>query len=180
MAILNRMKTIETERLILREYTEDDAPAFFALNSDPAVMRYVPDEPMISVDQAREVLRSHPITDYKERGFGRFACVLKATGEHIGFCGLKYLKEIEDIDLGFRFIPSQWGKGLATEAALASVRYGFDDLKLNRIVGLAEPENRASIHVLEKVGMQFVEMVRLFSLSMAKYVIERAHLKAPG
>ena len=171
------MKTIETDRLILREYTEEDAPAFFALNRDPKVMRYVPDEPMVSIEQAREILRSHPITDYKERGFGRFACILKTTGEHVGFSGLKYLKEIDDVDLGFRFIPSQWGKGLATEAALASIRYGFDELQLNRIVGLAEPENRASIRVLEKLGMRFVETVRLFSLSMAKYVIERDHAK---
>ena len=169
------MKTIETDRLILREYTEDDAPAFFALNSDPEVMRYVPHEPMTSIEQAREILRRHPITDYKERGFGRFACILKATGEHIGFSGLKYLKEIEDVDLGFRFIRSQWGKGLATEAALASIRYGFGELKVDHIVGLAELENRGSIRVLEKAGMQFVEMVRLFSISMAKYVIERDH-----
>ena len=143
-AIFRSLKTIETERLILRPYTEDDAPAFFALNSDPQVMRYVPDDLMVSVDQARETLRSHPIVDYRERGFGRWACVLKTTGEHIGFCGLKYLSEIDDVDLGFRFIPSQWGKGFATEAALASIRYGFDELKLDHIVGLAELENRAS------------------------------------
>ena len=165
------MKPIETERLILRQYTEDDAPAFFALNSDPEVMRYVPDELMVNVDQAREILRSHPMVDYRERGFGRWACILKASGEYIGFCGLKYLKEIDDVDLGFRFIPSQWGKGLATEAALASVHYGFDELKLDHIVGLAELENRASIRVLEKVGMQFVQMVRLYSRSMAKYIV---------
>lgn len=167
------MKTIETERLILREYTEEDAPAFFLLNSDPEVMRYVPDGALANVDQAREILISHPIADYRERGFGRWACVLKEAGEHIGFCGLKYLKEIDGIDLGFRFVPSQWGKGLATEASLASIRYGFEELVLDHIVALAEPENRASIRVLEKVGMQFVEMVRLFSLSMAKYVIWR-------
>lgn len=167
------MKTIETERLILREYTEADAPAFFRLNSDPDVMRYVPDERMTDVDQAREILINHPMVDYRERGFGRWACILKETGEHIGFCGLKYLKEIGDVDLGFRFMPSQWGKGFATEAARASIRFGFDELKLDHIVGLAEPENRASIRVLEKVGMQFVEMVRLFDLDMAKYVIRR-------
>ena len=164
---------IETDRLILREYTEADAPAFFRLNSDPEVMRYVPDEALNSVDEARQILVSHPMADYRERGFGRWACVLKQTGEHIGFCGLKYLKDIDDIDLGFRFIRSQWGKGLATEAALASIRYGFDELKLDHILGLAEPENRASIRVLEKVGMRFIEMVTLFSLSMAKYVVRR-------
>jgi RimJ/RimL family protein N-acetyltransferase len=169
------MKAIlETERLILREYTEDDAPAFFRLNSDPEVMRYVPDKPMTSVDQAREILINHPIADYAEHGFGRLACLLKESGEHIGFCGLKYLKEIEDIDLGFRFVPSQWGKGLATEAGVPSIRYGFEELELDHIIGLAEPDNRASIRVLEKVGMKFTGVVRLFDMNMRRYVIRRS------
>jgi ribosomal-protein-alanine N-acetyltransferase len=167
------MKTIETDRLILREYTEEDAPAFFRLNSDPAVMRYVPDKPMESIDQAREILISHPITDYRERGYGRFACVLKETGKHIGFSGIKFLSEIGEHDLGFRFLPDFWGKGLATEAANASVRYGFDDLGLDEIVGFAEPENLGSIRVLEKVGMQFVEPVSLFGKNMRRYVLRR-------
>lgn len=167
------MKTLETERLILREYTEADAADFFALNSNPQVMRYVPDDPISSIEQAREILVSHPILDYRERGFGRWACVLKENGEHIGFCGLKYLKEVEVIDLGFRFVPSQWGKGLATEAAQAAVRFGFEELRLDQIVGFAELENRGSIRVLEKVGMRFLEMVRLFEIQMAKYMIRR-------
>jgi len=177
---------LETDRLILREYVEDDAPAFFRLNSDPEVMRYVPDEPMRSVDQAREILKTHPIADYAEHGFGRLACVLKATGEHVGFSGLKYLKEIDDIDLGFRFLPAHWGKGLATEAAQAVVRYGFTEMApevaavhrmaiqfpLDHIVGLAEADNHGSIRVLEKVGMQFTGVVRLFDIEMRRYLIK--------
>jgi [ribosomal protein S5]-alanine N-acetyltransferase len=169
---------LETERLILREYVEDDAPAFFRLNSDPEVMRYVPDEPMTSVDQAREILITHPMADYAQHGFGRLACVLKATGEHIGFCGLKYLKEIDDIDLGFRFLPEHWGKGLGTESARGVVRYGFNELSLGHIVGLAEPDNHASIRVLEKAGMQFTECVRLFDLEMRRYVIENPGMES--
>jgi RimJ/RimL family protein N-acetyltransferase len=129
---------LETQRLILREYTEEDAPAFFQLNSDPQVMRYVPDQPMQSVEQARQILISHPMTDYRERGYGRYACVLKDTGENIGFCGPKYLKEIGEIDLGFRFLPSHWNKGLATEAARASLDYSFTNLRLPEVVGFAE------------------------------------------
>jgi [ribosomal protein S5]-alanine N-acetyltransferase len=101
---------LETERLILREYTEEDAPAFFLLNTDPEVMRYVPDEPMKSVDQARQILITLPLTDYGDRGFGRWACILKSSGEHIGFCGPKYLPEIGEVDLGFRFTPVNWGE----------------------------------------------------------------------
>jgi RimJ/RimL family protein N-acetyltransferase len=170
---LQSVNTIFTERLILREYTEDDAPAFFRLNSDPQVMRYVPDQPMQSVEQARQVLVSHPLTDYRERGYGRFACVLKDTGEHIGFSGLKYIPEIGGVDLGFRFLPAYWGKGLATEAAEASLRYGFEKLNLEQIIGLAEPENHASIRVLEKVGMQFTGLVRLWDREFKRHVVRR-------
>ena len=165
---------LETPRLILRQYTADDAADFFRLNSDPQVMRYVPDEPMKTVEEARAVIVSRPMVDYRERGFGRCACVLKATGEHIGFCGLKYLKEIEAVDLGFRFLAAHWGKGLATEAAGACIDYGFSQLGLEEIFGFAEPENAASIRVLEKVGMQFTGVVRLYDCDMRRYVIRRS------
>ena len=168
------MKVIlQTPRLILREYTEADAEDFLRLNSDPEVMRYVPDQPMKTIEEARGVLVSRPMVDYRERGFGRYACILKSSGEHIGFCGLKYLKEIDDIDLGFRFLPAHWGMGFATEAASACVDYGFEKLALNKILGFAEPENHASIRVLEKVGMKFVDVVRLFDCDMRRYLIRR-------
>ena len=165
---------LETARLILRQYTEDDALAFFELNSDPEVMRYVPDESMKTVDEAREILITHPLTDYRNHGFGRWACILKSTGEHIGFCGPKYLPEISDVDLGFRFTPSNWGKGYATEAARACVNYGFSRLRFDHIVGLSEADNRASIRVLEKVGMQFTGIVSLFGYEFRRYIIYRA------
>ncbi|MEP6636783.1 MAG: GNAT family N-acetyltransferase [Acidobacteriota bacterium] len=83
------MKVIlETARLPLREYLESDAEAFFRLNSDPEVLRFVPDEPLLSVEQARQLLLDHPIADYGKYGFGRGACILKTTGEQIGFAGL--------------------------------------------------------------------------------------------
>lgn len=167
------MTRIETDRLILREYTEDDAAAFFRLNSDPEVMRYVPDEAMQSVDQAREILVSHPIADYTKYGFGRWACILKTTGDHVGFCGLKYLPELDEVDLGFRLIPSEWGKGLATEASQAVVDYGFANLSIDQIIGLVDPDHRASIRVLEKVGMEFVDIVRPYSFPMLRYRIRR-------
>src|SRR6266581_4041651 len=88
------MKVIlETDRLFLREYVEEDAEAFFKLNSDPEVLRFVPDKRLLNVEQARQILVDHPIADYRKYGFGRGACILKSTGEQIGFAGLKYLEE---------------------------------------------------------------------------------------
>ena len=166
------MKVIlETDRLFLREYVEDDAEAFFRLNSDPEVLRFVPDKRLLDVEQARQILVDHPIADYRKYGFGRGACILKSTGEQIGFAGLKYLEEFSEVDVAFRLMRTHWGLGLATEAALASVRFGFADLGLNRIIGLAMPENIASLRVLEKTGLRLSGTARYWGRQVAKYVI---------
>ena len=168
------MKVIlETDRLLLREYVEEDAEAFFELNSDPQVLRFVPDKALPNVEQARQILIDHPIADYQKHGFGRGACILKSTGENIGFAGLKYLEELGEVDVAYRLMPAYWGQGLATEAALASVRYGFADLGLKRIIGLVMPENIASIRVLEKTGLRFVETVTFWGHQFSKYMITR-------
>ena len=166
------MKVIlETERLLLREFVEEDADAFFKLNTDPQVVRFVPDKPLLNVEQARQILLDHPIADYRKYGFGRGACILKSTGEQIGFAGLKYLEELGEVDIAYRFLPAHWGQGFATEAALASVRFGFAELGLKRIVGLVMPENIASARVLEKTGLHYVETVTFWGHQFSKYVI---------
>src|SRR6188474_2293881 len=134
---------LETDRLLLRRYVEEDAEAFFELNSDPKVLRFVPDKELLNVEQARQIIIDHPIADYRKHGFGRGACILKSTGEQIGLAGLKYLDEMGEVDVAYRLLPSHWGLGLATEVALASVRYGFDHLGLKQILGLVMPENIA-------------------------------------
>ena len=166
------MKVIlETDRLLLREYVEEDAEAFCKLNSDPEVLRFVPDKRLLNVEQARQILVDHPIADYRKYGFGRGACILKSTGEQIGFAGLKYLKEFGEVDVAFRLMRTHWGLGLATEAALASVRFGFADLDLKRIIGLVMPENVASARVLEKTGLHYAETVTFWRKQFSKYVI---------
>lgn len=166
------MKVIlETDRLLLKEYVEDDAEAFFKLNTDPQVIRFVPDKPLLNVEQARQILLDHPIADYRKYGFGRGACILKSTGEQIGFAGLKYLEELGEVDVAYRLLPSHWGSGLATEAALASVHFGFAQLGLKRIIGLVMPENIASLRVLEKTGLRYVENVTFWGHQFSKFVI---------
>ena len=166
------MKVIlETERLFLREYVEDDAEAFFKLNSDPEVLRFVPDKRLLNVEQARQILIDHPIADYRKYGFGRGACILKSTGDQIGFAGLKYLEEFGEVDVAFRLMRTHWGQGLATEAALGSVRFGFAELGLKRIIGLVTPENVASVRVLEKAGLRYAETVKFWGSQFSKYVI---------
>lgn len=166
------MKVIlETDRLLLREYVEDDAEAFYKLNADPEVVRFVPDKQLLNVEQARRTLIDHPIADYRRHGFGRGACILKSTGEQIGFAGLKYLDELGEVDVAYRFLRKYWGQGLATEVALASIRYGFAALGLKRIIGLVMPKNIASLRVLEKTGLRYSGTVTLWGHTFSRYVI---------
>lgn len=169
------MKVIlETDRLLLREYVEDDAEAFFRLNSDPEVLRFVPDQPVLNVEHARQLLIDHPLADYRKHGLGRCACILKSTGEQIGMAGLKYLEELGEVDVAYRLLPAYWGQGLATEAARASVRYGFAELGLKHIIGLVMPENIASARVLEKAGLHYVETGVFRGHQFLNYIIETA------
>ena len=164
---------IETERLVLREYGEEDAESFFRLNSDQAVMRFTGDDLLMSVAQAREILREHPLADYRTHGFGRWACVLRESEEVIGFAGLKFLAETGEVDLGYRLLAAQWGRGLATEACRAVVRYGFEILKMPEITALVQPDNVASIRVLEKCGLTRTGMVYYRGRNVTRYAIRR-------
>jgi [ribosomal protein S5]-alanine N-acetyltransferase len=144
----------ETNRLLLRTFTINDAQLIFDLNNDPEVTRYTYD-PMTDTEQARLVLENVILPQYALYNHGRWAVHIQPDLEFIGWCGLKYIPERNEIDLGYRFKKSAWGKGYATEAAYACLKYGFEKLKIPKITGRAVPENEDSWRVLEKIGMQF-------------------------
>jgi RimJ/RimL family protein N-acetyltransferase len=143
-----------TARLVLRELGPDDAAFAHALNADPEVLRYTGDPPFSSVEDARAFLERYD--DYRRHGMGRWGAALKPNGELVGWCGLKRHVDTGEVDLGFRFARRAWGRGLATEAAAACLRHGFEALGLDRIVGRAMEANAASHRVLEKIGLRLV------------------------
>lgn len=145
----------ETERLLLREMTEYDAENAYNLNLDPEVLKYTGDAPFESIEAAREFLKAYK--HYEEYGFGRWAVISKATGEYLGWCGLKYTPELNEHDLGYRFSKKHWGQGYATESSLAALQLGFDQFNMDKIVGRVMKDNHASSNVLKKVGMSFLE-----------------------
>lgn len=165
----------ETTRLILRAMTVDDAADFFALNGNPIVMRYTHEPLLRSLKDARELLRCYP--DFDTHGFGRWGCVLKETRQLIGFCGLKYLADYDEVDIGYRLLPGFWGRGLATEASRACIQFGFETLRLKRILGLVLPENTASIRVLEKSGLTFRDEIEDDGLRVLRYAIDREEMQ---
>ena len=119
---------------------------------------------MASLEQARELMRTAPLHDYATYGYGRFACVWKETGEVIGFSGLKYVPEISDTELGYRFLPEYWGLGLATEAGWASIDFARFDLGLKRLVAMVHRENKASARVVTKLGFSVEKQLRYSGL----------------
>lgn len=144
----------ETGRLYLRRFTIDDAPIIQELNSDPLVLKYLNEPPVDNITIAETILSTIILPQYK-KGFGRWAAHLKGDHTFIGWCGLKYRLELDEMDLGYRFKPSFWGKGFATEAASHTLKYGFEILDLPLITARAHVQNIGSIKVLERIGMQF-------------------------
>jgi ribosomal-protein-alanine N-acetyltransferase len=151
---------IETDRLILREVREEDAPGFFELDSDQEVHRFLGNQPVQKLEESEAVIQLIR-RQYTQFGIGRWSVLDKTTGEFLGWSGLKYETQIRQnqpyYDLGYRFKQSCWGKGIATEAALASLQYGFEQMKVPEICAAVHAENIASQRVLQKVGMVFSE-----------------------
>ena len=153
---------IETDRLLLRPLELSDAERMFILDSDPVVSQYLGIQPVESEERSREIIEEI-IQQYEETGLGRLAVILKEEEKMIGWCGLKWHKEevngVKDFyDLGFRFIPQYWGKGIATEAARGVVEQAFLALPIEKIFAYADTRNKSSIRVLEKLGFQYVKL----------------------
>lgn len=145
---------IETKRLLLRTFTNNDAQLIYDLNFDSNVTRFTYD-PIDDLEHAKQILENTILPQYALYNHGRWAVHLRETLEFIGWCGLKYRPERLEVDLGYRFKKSAWGKGYATEAAYACLKYGFEKLNIRKIIGRAVPENEGSWKILEKIGMQF-------------------------
>ena len=161
---------IETDRLILREFTMDDPALIYDLNLNPDVIRYTRD-PLKDLAHAAEVLEKTIIPQYALYNHGRWAVHVKPSQEFIGWCGLKYRPELNEIDLGYRFRKEAWGKGYATEAAYASIQYGFEKLGLKIITGRAEIGNTGSCKVLEKCKMTFMGIEEVDGYPVRTYEI---------
>lgn len=167
---------LETERLLLRWLTFDDVEVFHELGSNPLVVRYVGNRPFASLDVARATLAATPLNDYATYGYGRFACVWKETGAVVGLCGPKFLPDTQVVDLGFRFLPSFWGIGLATESCLAVIAYARHQLSLERLVAWVHPDNVASTRVLTKLGFSFEKKIAIPDISLVDSDLYAKHL----
>jgi ribosomal-protein-alanine N-acetyltransferase len=146
---------INTDRLLLREFVEDDWPAVLAYQSDPRYLRYYPWTRRTATD-IREFVQGFIEQQRQEPRYKyQLVIALRADGRLIGNCGIRQdTPESWEADLGYELAPAHWGRGYATEAARALLRFGFEELRLHRVRAYCLAENVASARVLQKIGMR--------------------------
>lgn len=155
-------RVLETERLILRRLTVEDAPFMLGLLNEPSWLRFIGDRGVRTLEDARNYIVKGPVDMYERLGFGLYATALKEDDSvPIGLCGLVKRDGLEDVDIGFAFLPKFWGKGYACEAASAVMAYAKSVVGLERIVAITAVGNESAARLLEKIGLRFEKIVRL-------------------
>ena len=166
------MTAIETARLRLRPFTLDDVPAYAAVRANPTVMRFFPPTGETPA-QAATRLVDHFMGHWREPGYGPWAAIEKSTGMFLGHLGLRFLPEFGETEILYMLDDAVWGRGYATEGAIAARDFAFDRLGLGRVMAIARPENQASTRVMEKVGLTYERMADFRGHQLAYYALDR-------
>jgi len=171
MANNNHIPTITTSRLALRPFAPTDDIPLHRILSEPNILQYFPrtDPPDMKRVQG---LIERQFTQWKEYNLGWWAVVPHGQTELIGWNGLQYLPETNEVEVGYLLSKQFWGRGFATEGAKASLKFGFEQLALKRIIGLTHPDNEASQKILLKCGLEFVDQSNYFDMLVHRYALE--------
>lgn len=152
---------IQTERLLLRELTPDDAGFVLELLNEPSFIANIGDRGVRDLDGAVRYILDGPSQSYARNGYGLWRVELRDSGEVIGMCGLLRRETLPDPDLGYAFLPRHWSRGYALESGEAVLRHAREALALSRVLAITDPDNQPSIKVLERLGLRFEGMVRM-------------------
>ena len=155
------MIILETERLMLSRLSYDNREFIFELVNEPSFKKYIGDKEVNSLEDADRYLREGPIGHYEEFGFGLLLVSLKGTRTPIGICGLIKREDFDDPDIGFAFLKRHRQQGYATESSRAVLAHGFELLELQRIIAMVDPDNKASVKLLENQGFVYERDVRM-------------------
>ena len=154
------MRILATERLELREVTTADDAFILELVNDPDFLRNIGDRGVRTLEDARRYVLDGPVASYAKHRFGMWVAALREDGCPIGLCGFVKRDWLDEVDIGFAFLPQYRARGFAYESASAVKTYGCDVLGLTRIAAIVAPDNADSIRLLEKLGLRFERMVR--------------------
>jgi RimJ/RimL family protein N-acetyltransferase len=155
------VNVLETARLRLRRLAVEDAEFILQLLNEPSFLRFIGDRRVRTIADARHYILQGPMRSYERFGFGLYLTELKETRIPIGICGLLKRDQLNDVDVGFAFLPQFWRQGYAFESASAMLAYGRKTLGLTRIVAITNPENVGSISLLKKLGLNFEQLIKL-------------------
>ena len=155
------VKVLETERLLLRLISVEDAEFFVELLNEPSFLRYIGDKKVRTLDDARNYILTGPVHSYESLGFGLYLLELKESSAPIGICGLLKRDTLDGVDIGFAFLPKFWSQGYALESAAAVMNYARNQLHLTDIAAITSPDNERSIKLLEKLCFRFQGTRRL-------------------
>ncbi len=161
-------RTLTTERLHLRPFTMDDREALFTITQEPDIFQYFPTKAAWEMEKVERNI-THQINHWHTYGYGQMAVTLLEAGQLMGWCGLEFLPDTNETEVGYLLSNVFWGKGFATEAARASVEFGKNEIGLKEIIGLTDPLNVASQRVLEKCGLVFTRRQVYFGMEMFRY-----------
>lgn len=163
---------IRTSRLTLRPLQLEDAGALHRIYQTDGVLRYFPVSTPPSLEKLQRFIHGQQ-AHWEAHGYGNWGILPDGEREIIGWAGLQYLPELGETEVGFLLDRPFWGKGFATEAAQACLRFGFDNFNLDHIIALVHPDNLASRRVIEKCGMAYVEALSLWGIELRRYRLER-------
>lgn len=155
------MTVLGTERLILREFTVEDAEFILALLNEPSFLRYIGDKKVRELEDAGQYILNGPVASYERNAFGLYLVELRESHTPMGMCGLIQREELPDPDIGFAFLPEFWNKGFAFEAATAVLQDARERRRLERILAITSLDNEASIGLLQRLGFTFEREIRL-------------------
>ncbi|HVG41509.1 MAG TPA: GNAT family N-acetyltransferase [Chitinophagaceae bacterium] len=170
---------LETERLYLRQFTTDDSAFILELVNTEGWLRYIGNRNISNLEQAQNYLVNGPIKSYQTYGYGLCMVQLKSSNEAAGMCGFIKRDTLENIDLGFAFLPQFTGNGYAFETAKMTVNYGFEQLQQKKIAAITLPQNDRSIRLLNKLGFVYEQNIHpedskedllLFGLDKERYI----------
>lgn len=154
------MPIIESERLTLRAMTEDDAGFYLEMLTDPDFKANIGDRGLLSLNSARASMRERIFSSYESHGFGMYLVIRRSDGEAIGMAGLVKRDFLDDVDVGYAFLPRGRGQGFATEAAAVCLRLARETFQIQRLAAIVAPHNVASIRVLDRLGFRHTGTVR--------------------
>jgi RimJ/RimL family protein N-acetyltransferase len=165
--------TMQTEHLVLKGWRTEDAEALFDILQEDGILDYFPNPTPPARTWADDYI-AHHLAHWKQFGYGHWAVSMREDNRVVGWAGLEYLPDLGETEVAYLLSRHVWGRGYATEAARAAVRFGFKSAGLDRIIGLVHPENIGSRRVLEKCGMTLSDRLTLWGLEMSRYRVDRA------